>query len=63
MDTSDHPTEDVTAHAAPAPEWQRTRAAITQRAAWIEEYLGDGWIELEPGIYRRAQPGQAEPSE
>jgi len=46
--------EDITAHAAPAPGWHRTRAGIKQRAAWMEEYLGKGWVELEPGIYSPA---------
>ena len=63
MDTPELNIEDVSAHAAPAPEWRRTRAAIDQRAAWIEEYLGEGWVELEPGIYSRAGSPQAEPAE
>ena len=63
MDTADQQPADVIAHRAPAPEWQRTKAAIDQRAAWIEEYLGEGWVELEPGIYCLAQAVQADAGE
>ena len=27
--------------------------------SWVERYLGDGWTEVEPGIYRFTPPGDA----
>jgi hypothetical protein len=31
---------------------------------WVERYLGDGWTELEPGIYRHdAQTEQSDPGD
>ena len=30
------------------------------RKTWVERYLGDGWTELEPGIYRHDAPAAPE---
>jgi hypothetical protein len=30
---------------------QRRKAAAQQRSRWLEQYLGEGWTELEPGIF------------
>ncbi len=30
---------------------KRRKAAAQQRSRWLEQYLGDGWVELEPGIF------------
>lgn len=32
--------------------------AREQRQTWVERYLGDGWQEVEPGIYRFVGPTQ-----
>jgi hypothetical protein len=28
------------------------RGALEERATWVEQQLGEGWTEVEPGIYR-----------
>ncbi len=61
MDTVEPTNENLLAQLG-NDDWKRTRSAIKQRAAWIEEYLGEGWVEIEPGIYAFASGGQAEPS-
>ncbi len=36
------------------------RRVSQRRKTWVEQYLGDGWVEDEPGIYRFvAKEGQA----
>ena len=34
-------------------------AAAPPHDSWVERYLGDGWTEVEPGIYRFTPPGDA----
>jgi len=34
-------------------------AVRTARESWVERYLGDGWTEVEPGIYRFTPPGDS----
>jgi hypothetical protein len=41
---------DPPSAAEEAAERRREQLA-EQRSRWLEQYLGDGWTEVEPGVY------------
>ena len=48
----------------PEPRSSGESGAHEERQTWVERYLGDGWQEVEPGIYRfvgQSDPPAAEP--
>ena len=41
---------------------QRAREPWTARSNWVSEGLGDGWIEVEPGIFEQKEPNDPAPA-
>ena len=38
------------------PDRQPDEAAKAARSSWFSDALGEGWVEVEPGIYRQREP-------
>ena len=40
---------------------QRAREPWVAQTTWVSEGLGEGWVEVEPGIYRQKEPDDPAP--